>query len=242
VERVQDGGLAALVSRVPRSEFGPDPLRRNLNDLAWLERVARAHEAVLDHTLTTHTIVPLRMCTLFENRDGVHRMLQREQDTLVQALATLEGHLEWGIKVLVDRDRLAEEARERDDRASRIAAELDQVRGDGGAYLVRRRLERELRDLTDSLATQIAEEVHARLQDWAIDAVVRPPQNRDLSHHQGEMLLNAAYLVDANRIDELRSIVSELEERYRELGVQIELTGPWPPYNFTPHGGTAALA
>jgi gas vesicle protein GvpL/GvpF len=50
------------------------------------------------------------------------------------------------------------------------------------------------------------------------------------------MLLNAAYLVEADRIDELRDLVSDLELRHEHLGARIELTGPWPPYNFVPGG------
>ena len=86
-------------------------------------------------------------------------------------------------------------------------------------------------DITLAVA-EVAEQVHARFQDWTIDAVTLPAQNRDLSGHEGDMLLNAAYLVEADRVEELRELVAELEARYRELGAHIELTGPWPPYNF----------
>jgi hypothetical protein len=108
--------------------------------------------------------------------------------------------------------------------------------------MLRRRLERHVRELADSVAAEVAQQVHARLQDWAIDAVTRPPQNRELSGHEGEMLLNAAYLVEADRLDELHALVSELEAHHRELGTRIELTGPWPPYNFVPGGDAEALA
>jgi hypothetical protein len=84
--------------------------------------------------------------------------------------------------------------------------------------------------------------VHAQLQDWATDAVVLPAQNPELSGHEGRMLLNGAYLVEAERVEGLHALVAELEERHRGLGVRLQLTGPWPPYNFIPGGGTAALA
>jgi hypothetical protein len=233
LEPVHATGLVALVGRVPRAEFGPVPLRRNLNDLAWLERVARAHEAVLDQALELSTIVPLRMCTLYESVDSVRGMLEREQDALTRALEMLDGRREWGVKMLADRARLMESARRKSADASALEPELE-THGEGGAYLLRRRLEREVRELADSLAAEVAAQVHARLQDWAIDAVTRPAQNRELSGHEGEMLLNGAYLVDADRIDELRQLIGDLEAQHRELGVRIELTGPWPPYNFVP--------
>ena len=118
VERIEAEGLAALVSRVPAAQFATEPLTHNLNDLAWLERVARGHEAVLDAVLAQNTLVPLRMCTLFEDPAGVREMLDRQRDSLSAALEALEGRLEWAVKVLVDRDRLVHAARPREQRGA----------------------------------------------------------------------------------------------------------------------------
>ena len=241
VERVEERGLTALVSRVPLADFGAGPLRDNLNDLEWLERVARAHEAVLERALGETTIVPLRLCTIYESEDGVREMLEREHDSLGRAIDTLAGRQEWGVKVLADEERLTAEARSRSAEAAALEDELD-ARTGGGAYMLRRRLERHVRDAADALASELAEQVHAQLQDWASDAVALAPQNPELSGHEGRMLMNGAYLVETERVDGLRALVSDLEERHRPLGVSIELTGPWPPYNFLPGGGTAALA
>lgn len=237
VERIEAEGLAALVSRVPAAQFATEPLTHNLNDLAWLERVARGHEAVLDSVLAHSTIVPLRMCTLFEDAAGVREMLARQRASLSAALDALEGRLEWAVKVLVDRDRLVQAARPPSSEAPAAVSG-----GEGSAYLQRRRTERSAREAVSHLAADTAEQVHARLQDWAIDARTRPPQNRELSGHEGEMVLNAAYLVQRERTDELREIVAELEKHHRGLGARIELTGPWPPYNFVPAADTGALA
>jgi hypothetical protein len=46
------------------------------------------------------------------------------------------------------------------------------------------------------------------------------------------MLLNGAYLVEVERTEGLRRLLSELEDRHHDLGARLELTGPWPPYNF----------
>ena len=241
LERVEDGELAALVSRVPLAEFGAEPLRQNLNDLAWLERVARAHEAVLDGALRRSTIVPLRLCTIYESERSVREMLERERDGLTRALDALEGRQEWGVKLLVDEERLAEHARSQSTEAAALEEELG-ARTGGGAYMLRRRLDRHVRDAVDALGIELADQVHAQLASAAGDAIVLPPQNPELSGHDGKMLLNGAYLVDAERVDEVRALAAELEERHRALGARLVLTGPWPPYNFVPGGGTAALA
>ena len=48
------------------------------------------------------------------------------------------------------------------------------------------------------------------------------------------MLLNGSYLVEADRVDDLRAVVAELERDHGALGARLELSGPWPPYNFVP--------
>ena len=231
VERVEAGDLAVLVSRVPAAQFAEAPLRDNLNDLTWLEGVARAHEAVLDEAFMTTTIVPLRLCTLYATDKSLRAMLVREHQGIEAALARLAGRQEWGVKVLIDPERLVSAARDASPELYVHERDLG-MRSEGGAYLERRRLERTVRDRADALATDIAQQVHARLQDWTIEAATHPPQNRELSGHEGEMVLNAAYLVDAERAEGLRQLALELEEHHRAVGARIELTGPWPPFNF----------
>jgi hypothetical protein len=228
VERIEHDGLALLVSAVPLAEFGETPLRANLNDLAWLERVARAHEAVLEQALAHATIVPLRLCTIFEDEAGARRMLAERAGALRESLAALDGREEWSVKVLVDRDRLLAEAEPHDD---------DATPGAGAAYLLRRRAERERTEAARQVAVSLAEDVHARLQDWASAAVVRPAQNPELSGHAGDMILNGAYLAERAKLGELYALVDELRERHADKGARIELSGPFPAYNFAGDGG-----
>jgi len=150
-------------------------------------------------------------------------MLEREREPLPRALARLEGRQEWGMKLLADGDRLAATA----------APAGDQAQGEGGAaYLSRRRHEREAREAARALAVQIVDEVDGSLQAHAIDSVRLAAQNRELSGHTGDMVLNGAYLVEGDRVDALRGCVDDLQERYSDVGARLELTGPWPPYNF----------
>ena len=220
VERIEHAGLAALVSRVPAAEYGADVLPESLNDMPRLLALVRAHEAVLERVAEHATIVPLRICTIFVDNAGVRRMLARDQAALEQALARLHGREEWAVKLLLDEQRPG------------VEADMAASSPSGAAYLEQRRAERERRTESERLGRELAEDVHARLQDWAIDAVVNPPQNPELSGHEGVMLLNGAYLVDSDRADELRRLVAELQERHGPAGARLELTGPLPPFNF----------
>jgi hypothetical protein len=239
VERVEACGLAVLVSPVPREVFGAEPLREHLNDLAWLERVARAHEAVLDGALQAATLVPLRLCTIYESPERVRAMLATDRAALQEALLFLAGRQEWGAKLTVDPERLLAHARTTSAAAGATEADLAS-RSEGGAYLERRRLDRHLREQAEQVAHAIAHDAHERLRGCAVDGVTRAPQNRDLSGHEGDMVLNAAYLVDADEVGALRDAAAAVEAELGHVGARLEVTGPWPPYNFLPRHGAAA--
>jgi len=227
---VREGGLAVLCSRVPLEEFGEEPIKRNLNDMPWLERTARDHEAATAAAFAAADVVPLRLCTLFADEAGARRMLAERREALAAALDALAGREEWSVKLLVDREALADGVREPEDAGGTEAAGA----GSGAAYLLRRREERRLREAADDRAASLAEDVHARLQERAVDARVRPAQNRELSGLEGEMVLNGAYLVEREQAHGLRELVAELEQRHRALGARIVLGGPFPPYSFVP--------
>lgn len=236
VEFVSTGGLCALVSRVPKSEFSAEALRRNLNDLNWLAGIARAHEHVLEQALRCGTIVPLRLCTLYESEDGVRRLLEQEQRTLSTALGLLAGREEWGVKLLVDPEKLERAA------SRAIPTAGDTPQSDGGAYLQRRRVEREIREEARALAVAAASALRGELEDKVLGIVTRPAQNPELSGLSGQMLLNASVLVDAQDVGRLRALTARVAADHEHLGADVLLTGPWPPYNFVPGSDAAALA
>jgi hypothetical protein len=223
---IEDAGLAAIASRVSLAEFGEEELHENLNDVAWLEATARAHERVLDEALARMTVVPLRLCTIYRGEDQVREMLAREHALLLDALGRLEGKTEWGVKLIAEEGALARTTEPED------AGEPPAAGSDGAAYLERRRREARSRESENLLAEKWAEDVHARLAVKASEALLNPLQRPEVSGHEGEMLLNGVYLVEDAEAEDFCRLVDELDAEYRERGAEVELTGPWPPYNF----------
>jgi hypothetical protein len=221
---VTAAGLTAIVSTVPLRDFGEHGLKRNLNDMQWLEGVARAHEAVLEQTLDDAPLIPMRLCTIYRSEEQVQALLAERREQFTEALAALEGRGEWGVKVTADRERVAQRLRER---------EQQRPAGVGGSYLGRKQQDLRLRDEVDAALDAAVQESHARLEEWAVASELLPPQRAELSGHSGEMVLNGAYLVDDERLEGFGTVIDELGRQYGgDKGLTFELTGPWPPYNF----------
>jgi hypothetical protein len=219
--------LAAIVSSVPLEEFGEEQLRENLNDVVWLEEKARAHEAVLEAMLESTTVVPTRLCTIFRDEKQLREMMGREGASLVEALECLDGKSEWGAKAFADPGALDRAAAER-------AAEQSEgeALSPGAAYMDRRRKEARAREEAEEIADGWAQQIHEHLARGAAEALLNPLQRREVSGHEGDMLLNGVYLVENESVDRFRELAAELDADYRRRGVSVELTGPWPAYNF----------
>jgi gas vesicle protein GvpL/GvpF len=217
VRVVDSGRLAAAVSPVDATQFSEESLRKNLEDMHWLERVARAHHGVVDELRRRQPVVlPVRLATIYVDDDNVRALLDANADRFAAALDLTRGRTEWGVKAFA----VAGTSEESD-------PEVD-AGGPGTAYLVRKRAARDRAARARQRLLEAAEEVHARVGTIAVTSRRYRPQDPRLTGCEEEMLLNAAYLVDDARSAELRQLV----ESWAAPGLRLELTGPWAPYSF----------
>src|SRR5438067_6064766 len=96
---IRGESIAAVASTVSLDEFEGETLEERLSDVAWLERHARQHEHILDGVREQTALVPMRLCTIYRDKQSVREMLAREHAFLADALNRLEARTEWGVKL-----------------------------------------------------------------------------------------------------------------------------------------------
>jgi hypothetical protein len=230
LELVREGDLAALAGEVETEPFRAGVRAAEDGDLAWLARAAQAHEAVLAGALGAGALLPFRFGMLVDTRDDVRALLAAQAGAFGARLAALRGAREWGVKALLRRGEL-EAALAADEPALAELRERGQA-GSGSAFFARKQFEREVAERLRDAVAELAETIHDRLAGRAREATANPPQARELSGYEDDMILNGAYLVDRDREPELRAAAAGLEAELTGRGVRLELTGPWPAYNF----------
>lgn len=210
-------GLTAIVGDVDVGEFEGEALERNLTQPDWLEAKVRGHELVLDEVVATATVVPMRFGSIFSSADGLRSMLEENAVSLKESLERVRGRVEWGVRVHCARGVL-----------------VDQLAGPpaghstGRDYLVQRRARLQAEASAGDEAARVGAEVHGHLAALA-DAATSVASRQD---PRSAVILNGAYLVHESRREEFMRCVEQLEKRHANAFV-FEVTGPWPPYNFT---------
>jgi len=219
VRTVVEGPLAAVVASVDRDRFSEQSIRARLEDLEWVEKLARTHHEVVDRVARNHPIAPVRMATVYLNDAGVRELLGDHRSELAATLDRVRGRSEWGVKGYA---APANEA---------SAAELEASASDapGTSYLMRRLAERDRAAHRRERVAEAAEKLHQEFAALAVDSRVYPPQDPRLTGRRQEMILNAAYLVD----EAGAALLAERVNAATDDELRLELTGPWAPYSFT---------
>ncbi|MFD9976889.1 GvpL/GvpF family gas vesicle protein [Streptomyces sp. NPDC059017] len=214
--------LLIAVSPVPSEDFQEEALKRHLEDLRWLESVARAHHAVIEQLSARTTVLPLRLATVYLDDERARSALDAQRESLAERLSHLAAHVEWGVKIYVEPS--ASSASEPAEPT--VSEELSP----GRAYLRTRKAQRTVRDTAHRAARTAAERIEETGRRHAAGRARHRVQQGELAAAPGENVLNDAYLVPRDRAEEFRDEVGRAAEGLD--GVRVELTGPWAPYSF----------
>jgi hypothetical protein len=216
--RLLDAGrtLWLVVADAPLPRFGEAAIARGLKDLNWVSRCAIAHEKVVEHWLRAPAIVPMKLFTIFESDDRAVSYIGQERRKLDRIIRRVAGRHEWGVRV-----RLAS-APAPDTRARQVKS--------GTGYLHAKKRVRDAAKEQSVRRRSRAEAAFKTLLARAVEADRHPPPAG--GELNSRLLLDAAFLVSIDRGAEFRTAARRLTQALENAGCRLELTGPWPPYNF----------
>jgi len=232
---LSEGDISAAVSLVPLQEFGTRSLEQRMEDLKWVAPRVLIHERIIEEIMAAYPVMPMRFGAIFAARDRIYELLRVNQAEIIRFLSDIAYKEEWGVKGYINGARLEEALKTLSPPLQANEVKLEEV-SPGQAYLVRKKRDLAVKDGLNVTAMQIAEEVFQGLVAPAV--AVKGVRNKALKleevEEQGEMILNAAFLVRKSDIRIFQKQVKDTEEKYLSQGLTLSLTGPWPPYNFCP--------
>jgi hypothetical protein len=209
VTTVNFRNMAAVASETPIGIL--DPTRENV----------LAHQRVNETVMGKHTVLPMSFGTVFKTRDDILELLKSAYDAFTDVLIKMENKVEFGLKVLWDREQVVKQIEAADEGMQRLKGEIANQKG--STYFARMQYGR----MVDAALQARSEEYVRTIFDGLRGVSVASRTNRPIGD---KMILNAAFLVSRNREDAFDAKVKEIGARFEKL--TFKYTGPWPPYNF----------
>ena len=201
--------MAAVISDIPLAPL--DSTRENV----------LAHERVNETVMREHTVIPMSFGTIFKTREDIVELLRSAYDAFADVLSKMQDKLEFGLKVLWDRDEIVRAIETEDEDIHRLKTEISSQKG--STYFARMQYGR----LIDGALQQRSERYVAEFFQGLRDVSVASRVNRAIGD---KMIMNAAFLVQRDQEPAFDKRIKEIASRFDKL--TFKYTGPWPPYNF----------
>jgi hypothetical protein len=230
LEWVAVNTLAALVSRVPRETYNEASLSEHLNDATWTAIRAMRHETVMEYVAKRISAVPLRFGTIYLDREGIERMLTEKSRELAELIEQLRGREEWGVNLYCDRAVLMSSITAVSPVLREMVERAEQA-SPGQAYLIQKKIDVLKVDEVRAAVNRIVDQVEERLKAQSEDAKRLRILKVETTEH-GELKAKFAFLVKRSGFEEFRDAAERLAQEHQAAGARLELTGPWPVYNF----------
>jgi hypothetical protein len=210
-------GVWLLVADAPLARYGEAPIEEGLKDLDWVSACAMAHEAVVRHFARRLTTVPMRLFTLFRSDERALEHARRSRARLSRALTRIDGCEEWGVRLFASED------------APRPAPRGPKGPDAGRRFLEQKRAQHlSAREGVTAAAGKAQSVVRALGRNArAHRALAVPPVSAS-----SRLVAEAAFLVRREGRQRFRTAVTKAVTAGRASGLRLDLTGPWPAYNF----------
>lgn len=212
VRTIESGDLAAIVSDAPLSRY--DTTRENLV----------AHETVLEEVLDRTDVAPVAFGIVATSDQEVkQQLLERESETLHQTLEYLRGRVELTLQVLWNEEALFREIVEENPDIRQLR---DSIVGQPPDAVYNERVA--MGEMAAAVVPQKSEQAAQELLDALHPLAAETKVNENLTD---TMLLNAAFLVEKNKLSAFDEAVSELSQARADRMI-FQYVGPLPPFDF----------
>ena len=215
--------IAAVLSTVSTEEFCAPAAESRMQDLSWVgPRVCR-HEEVVEQVMRSSPVLPTRFGTLFSSLESLDRLLQTHHREILRFLRQVADKEEWSVKVLLDR------AKAKEKRLSLVLskeAERLASMAPGKRYFYEQRIragiEKDLREWLKEVCGSVVDELNGYASGFYDRKCIET------------MILNCAFLVPRSALADFMARVKRANADHASQGLVLELSGPWPPYSFSP--------
>jgi len=230
---VGSGGVGAIVHGCESMYDSDDPRQ--------VQRWLLAHQRVVDEAGEAFgTPIPFRFHTILPGDDDtVREWLDDIRTEARDRLDELSGRWEYRISLNLDEERLEDRLATEDEELRSLRARTESA-SEGKSFLLEKQYDQKLGKRVSQHRQELLEELRQHIAPHLERAEVLGRRRASIEGVDAgdEPAQRVATLA---REEEVDALGAALDEVAANPGVEIEFTGPWPPYTFAPEFAAESL-
>jgi len=219
------------VKQVSPDEFSEENLKKNFTDLPWIEIHARDHIRIIGEVMQNSTVIPFKFGTLFNSEESLGKFIRNYSGSLTENLKNIKGKEEWSVKIYCNLSLLNQQIGEISKDVLTMEQEILESMP-GKAFLLKRKkvelIDKEVQKVMQICGQTCYDELAALSEHTKINNILP----KELTERTDDMILNVSCFVNQGRVNELLSVIDELLKKYKSVGFDMAVAGPWPPFSF----------
>jgi hypothetical protein len=223
--------IEAVAANVDLSQFSGKRLKEKLeNDAEWAEKNVKFHHKVVAAANKTSAVVPMKFGALFKTKKSLEAMLQKHYKKFKDLLVYLRDKEEWGVKIYLDNKKFREQLKGQNKEFNQFEKNKIAM-PEGMQWYAEKKADELLETQLDEEVNRHVERLLETLRSYSEDIALNSPLP-SVRNGEEETVLNSAYLIKKGNTENFNGAARKIDDDFGPLGFRVEITGPWPPYNF----------
>jgi len=222
--------LKAMVSDVPLVDYDEISFTKNAEDIEWLKEKAFLHSNIISHIFNiTNAIVPIKFGTIFLCKDNIFCFLKENYQALKDNLINTANKQEWGVKLYCDINMFIDT--NMTDEKKKILEQTSNI-SKGARYFLHKKLEDNISNMAKNKILILSKNIFDNLLSECSEGKFNKLLSKEATGMPFEMYMNSTFLLSKKHVQHFIQTLDIHKDELKKIGVYLEQTGPWPPYNF----------
>ena len=228
---IETDGLFVIVKNVYANEYSKENIKVNISDELWLDTHVRGHMSVITQIMAVNAVVPFNFGTIYTAKVSLIEFIQKYHNEIIKSLLYVENKEEWSVKVYCDKKDIVANMSRLSEKVAAIDEEINSATP-GKAYILGKKkndiIDKEIIVIYNSYSKLIFSAFNELSEEFKLNTLL----GSEVSGRSDDMILNATFFIKKENIDNFFVVSDIMLSEYDNIGLDIELTGPWPPYSF----------
>lgn len=223
--------LVMVVSKVPLEDFAGPGAEERLNKVEWVTPRALRHGQVVQEMNALTPVLPARFGTLFSSEQKLISLAESNYDSIIEFLELIRDKDEWAIRGYLDLDRLKTTLFQK--RIKTLDIDLSSL-SPGVRYFREKQIQAEVEKEIASWVNEQTRKIESSLVTISSHLQARKAHKNAFDENNKELVANWAVLLNKTDYEKLGELVLAINSSPDYDGLELTISGPWPPYSFAP--------